>query len=183
MNIIPKRMFLTKGVGRDKEKLHSLEAALRDAGIAHVNLVRVSSIFPPGCIIVPQKQGRKLLKPGQIVYAVMSDAASNERSRLLAASIGVARPMDKERYGYLSEHHAFGQTERVAGEYAEDLAASMLASTLGIRFDPDEDWDQRKKVFHMAGKIVRTRAITQSAECDKRGRWTTVVAAAVFLSG
>jgi arginine decarboxylase len=174
-------MFLTKGVGRHKEKLHSFESALRNAGIAHVNLVRVSSIYPPGCKIVPKQKYRDLLKPGQIVYAVMSEAASAEPSRLLAASIGVARPTDKERYGYLSEHHAFGQTERRAADHAEDLAASMLASTLGIKFDADEDWDQRKQVFHMAGKIVRTRSVTQSAECDKSGRWTTVVAAAVFL--
>lgn len=182
MNFIPKRMFLTKGVGCHKEKLHSFESALRSAGIAHVNLVRVSSIFPPRCVIVPKSRYEKLLAPGQIVYAVMSECASDEPSRLLAASIGVARPVDRDRYGYLSEHHAYGQTERRASDYAEDLAASMLASTLGIRFDPDEDWDQRKQVFHMAGKIVRTRSITQSAECDKRGRWTTVVAAAVFLS-
>jgi len=181
LKFIPKRMFLTKGVGRHREKLHSFESALRDAGIAHVNLVRVSSIFPPGCRIVPQKKHVKELEPGQVVYAVLSDCASNEPSRLLAASIGVARPTDPERHGYLSEHHAFGQTERRAADYAEDLAASMLASTLGIKFDPDEDWDQRKQVFHMAGKIVRTRSITQSAECDKSGRWTTVVAASVFL--
>ncbi len=175
-------MFLTKGAGCHREKLQSLELALRNAGIAHVNIVRVSSIFPPHCKILPRERGLGHLKPGEIVYAVVSDCATNEPNRLLVSSIGVAIPAEKDRYGYLSEHHAFGQTERKASDYAEDLAASMLASTLGIRFDPDEAWDQRKQVFRMAGKIVKTRSITQSAKSDKRGYWTTVVAAGVFLS-
>ncbi len=177
--MIPQRMFLTKGVGRHKEKLQSFELALRDAGIAHVNLVRVSSIFPPGCKIVPRAR-KSELEPGEIVFAVMSEAQTDERNRLLAASIGLARPSDAERHGYLSEHHAFGQTERVAGDYAEDLAASMLASTLGIDFDADEGWDHRKQVFHMANEIVKTRSVTQSAE-GRHGVWTTVIAAAIFL--
>ena len=179
--MIPKRMFLTNGVGRHREKLQSYELALRDAGIAHVNLVTVSSIFPPHCKIVSRTRYEKKLRPGEIIYVVLSEAQTNEPNRLLAASVGVAIPTERDRHGYLSEHHTFGQTERKAGDYAEDLAASMLASTLGINFDADEGWDQRKRVFHMAGKIVRTRSTTQSAEGDRKGRWTTVVAAGVFL--
>jgi len=178
--MIPKRMFLTKGVGRHKEKLQSFELALRDAGIATLNLVKVSSIFPPGCKIVSRKTYEKTLQPGEVVFVVLSEAATDEPNRLLAASVGVAVPSEEERWGYLSEHHSYGQTEREAGDYAEDLAASMLASTLGIDFDPDEGWDHRKQVFHMADRIVKTRSMTQSAE-GKRGVWTTVISAAVLL--
>lgn len=181
--IVPKRMFLTKGVGVHREKLQSLEEALRDAGIAHVNIVKVSSIVPPNCKIVPRKKHEQELRPGQIVFCVLAECASNEPNRLLSSSIGVAIPAEPERHGYLSEHHAYGMTERKASDYAEDLAASMLASTIGIEFDPDEHWDQRKQVFHMAGKIVKTRSVTKTAECDRNGKWTTVVAAAVFLNG
>ena len=46
---IPSRMFFTTGTGVHREKLTSFEMALRKAGIAYHNLVRVSSIFPPGC--------------------------------------------------------------------------------------------------------------------------------------
>src|SRR5271168_3346492 len=45
-NMVPSRMFFTKGVGKHRERLTSFELALRDAGIAAQNLVRVSSIFP-----------------------------------------------------------------------------------------------------------------------------------------
>ncbi len=181
MDFVPKKMFFTAGAGRHKEQLHSFELALRDAGIEQYNIVTVSSIFPPGCKIIPKSEGVKLLKPGQVAFVVMSRNASNEPNRLMAASIGVAIPADKNEYGYLSEHHSFGQTEEKAGEYAEDLAASMLASTLGIEFDVDQSWDEKEKLFKISEKIVRTMNVTQSAICDKNGLWTSVVAAAVLI--
>ncbi len=181
MDFVPRRLFFTKGVGRSTEQLTSFELALRDAGIAPFNLVTVSSILPPRCRIIPRKEGLKHLHHGQVVFAVMSRAASNEPNRLLAASIGCATPADKDMYGYLSEHHAFGQTEEKAGEYAEDLAASMLASTLGIDFDPESAWDEREQYFKMSRQIVRTMNVTQSAVSDKNGKWTSVVAAAVLI--
>jgi hypothetical protein len=80
----------------------------------------------------------------------------------------------------LSEHHAHGETDEETGEYTEDLAAQMLATTLGVEFDPTIAWKEREQVFKMGGKIVRTLNITQSA-IGKPGRWTTVVALAVFI--
>jgi arginine decarboxylase len=179
--LIPKKFFLTKGVGIHKEKLSSFERALKNAKISQFNLVQVSSILPPGCKKISREDGLKLLKPGQIIFVVLSKNSTNEPNRLISASIGCAIPAKKTLYGYLSEHHAFGQNSKKAGEYAEDLAASMLASTLGIKFDPDEAWDSRKQVFKLSGKIVYTSSITQTARGEKNGLWTTVVAAAVFI--
>ena len=178
---VPKRMFLTKGVGKHREKLTSFELALRSAGIAACNLVRVSSIFPPRCKIIPRAEGVKELSPGQVTFAVMSENSTREPHRLIAASIGVALPADRNTFGYLSEHHSFGQTEELAGEYAEELAAEMLATTLGVEFDPDRSWDEKKEIYRISNKIVRTANITQSAIGDKRGLWTTVLAASIFL--
>jgi len=179
--LIPKRMFFTRGVGRHREKLASFELALRDAGIEKYNLVPVSSIYPPGCKIISRARGLSALKPGQVVFCVMAKNATNEPNRLIAASVGCAVPADPNAYGYLSEHHSFGETEQKAGDYAEDLAASMLASTLGVDFDPDVSYDERKEVWKISGKIVRTTNITQSAVGNKKGLWTTVLATAVFL--
>ena len=179
--IIPREVFLTKGTGRHKEKLQSFEIALRDAGIAQFNIVRVSSIFPPNCKISAKDKGLLKLSAGQIVFAVLSENSTYEPNRLIAASIGLAIPADKNRYGYLSEHHSFGQTDSVAGEYAEDLAASMLASTLGLEYDEHLEWQEREEQWKMQGEIVKTTNITQSAIGDKNGLWTSVVAAAVFI--
>lgn len=182
MSIVPTKCFLTKGVGKHREQLQSFEGALRDAGIAQYNLVRVSSIFPPGCRIIPRKEGVKLLKPGQIVFCVLYDTSTNEPHRLVATSVGVAMPRDVSHHGYLSEHKSYGQTERQAGDYAEDLAAEMLATVLGVPFDPDKSWNERRKSWTISGDIVRTLNVTQSAIGDKNGLWTSVVAGAIFIT-
>jgi len=160
---ILRRLFLTKGMGKHREKLASFEMALRDAGIAHLNLVRVSSIVPPKCKLITNTEGLRRTLPGQIVFVVLSENASNEPHRLI------------------SEHHGFGQTEKLAGDYAEDLAAYMLATILGVDFDPDKSYDAKKEIWKISGHVVTTRNVTQSATCDKKGVWTTVLAAAVFL--
>lgn len=178
---VPTKIFFTKGVGRHKDYLASFELALRNAGIEICNLVTVSSIFPPGCKRISKEEGIKLLKPGAVTFAVMARNSTNEPNRLIAASIGVAIPGESDQYGYLSEHHPFGETEKVAGEYAEDLAATMLATTLGVEFNPDIDWSERENIYKMSGKIVRSFNITQSAEGDKTGIWTTVIAAGILL--
>src|SRR6266446_3960278 len=133
---VPTKAFLTKGVGRHKEKLTSFEMALRDAHLANFNLVRVSSIFPPHCELVDREEGLSLMKPGQV--------------------------------------------EMTSGEYAEDLAASMLATVLGVPFDSDKAWDERREQWLLSGEIVRTMNITSTAECGDDGRWTTVVSAVCF---
>ncbi|MFA6214059.1 MAG: arginine decarboxylase, pyruvoyl-dependent [Candidatus Micrarchaeia archaeon] len=181
MSHVPKQVFFTKGVGMHKDKLTSFELALRDAGIEKFNLVTVSSILPPNCEIIAKAKGLPLLNDGEIVFVVMSRNESNEHNRLISASVGAAVPTDRSQYGYLSEYHSFGQTEDDAGDYAEDLAASMLASTLGIEFDLNQGWDEKEALFKMSGKIVKTTDITQSAVVDKHGVWTSVVAAAVFI--
>ncbi len=179
--MIPRKMFLTKGAGRHKDKLTSFEQALRNAGIAHLNLVRVSSIFPPGCKLIAREQGLREMAQGEITFAVLSENASCEPHRLIAASVGVAIPKDRSQHGYLSEYHSFGENEQQAGDYAEDLAASMLATILGIEFDPDASYDTKKDIWRISGKIVRTRNVTQTAIGDKKGLWTTVLAGAIFI--
>ena len=178
---VPSRMFLTKGVGVHREKLTSFEMALRDAGIAAINIIRVSSIYPPHCKIVNRATGTKALAAGAVVPCVVAEAATNEPHRLIASSVGVAQPKDPEQYGYLSEHHSYGQDARTAGDYAEDLAATMLATTLGVDFDPDTSYDEKREIWKISGQIVRTFAHTQTAKGNKDGLWTTVIAASVLL--
>ncbi len=178
---VPEKIFLTKGVGVHKERLASFELALREAGIASCNLVYVSSIVPPNCNVLSRNEGLKLLKHGQVLFCVMSRIDTNEPNRLIAAAIGMALPYDRTVYGYLSEHKSYGQTQEKAGDYAEDLAASMLASTLGAPFDVDNAWDIKEEIWNISGKRVNTRNICQSAEGNKDGQWTTAIAAAIMI--
>lgn len=182
IKLVPTKLFFTKGVGAHREELRSYELALRDAGVEKFNLVHVSSIFPPGCKIISRNEGMKELVPGMIAFCVLARCSSNEPRRLIAASVGSAIPAGEGMYGYLSEHHAYGQTDETAGDYAEELAARMLASTLGFSdFDDSKDWDEIKEEYRMSDKIVKTGNITQSTIIDPNGNWSTVLAAAVFL--
>jgi arginine decarboxylase len=179
--LVPREIFFTKGVGRHRNRLQSFELALRHAGIEEGNLVRVSSILPPGCEIIPKARGLAKLQPGAITFVVLAEASTDEPSRLVGAGIGLAQPAHGEQYGYISEHHGYGMTEERLGDFVEDMAATMLATTLGIDFDPETGYDDRKEIYKMSGKIVRTSACVQTAEGDKNGLWTSVVAAAVML--
>ena len=181
LDLMAKKLFLTKGKGIHEDRLTSFEFALRDAGIAGTNIVLISSIFPPNAKLVSRKEGLKQIKPGQILFTIYSKNQTNEPHRMCAASVGIAQPKDKSRYGYLSEYESFGQNEIQAGDYAEDIAAQMLASSLGIPFDVDKAWNEKRQQWSISGQIYNTQNITQSTKGDKDGKWTTVFAAAVLL--
>ncbi|TBR12110.1 MAG: arginine decarboxylase, pyruvoyl-dependent [Candidatus Nitrosotenuis sp.] len=181
LDLVAKKLFLTKGKGVHEDRLTSFEYALRDAGISGTNIVLISSIFPPGAKLVSKKEGLNLIKPGQVLFTIYSRNQTNEPHRLISASVGIAQPSDKKRYGYLSEYEAFGQNEKKAGDYAEDIAAQMLASSLGIQFDIDKSWDEKRQQWKISGQIYKSMNITQTAIGDAKGRWTTVFAAAVLI--
>ena len=180
LNLVPTRVFLTKGVGRHKYKLKSFEQALRKAGVAHQNLVQVSSILPPKCKIISRENGLKMRIPGQICHCGLARAATNEHGRLVASSIRVAVPKDKNEWGYLSEVHGHGMNSRQAGDMAEDLAAGMLGTTLGMEFDPDKAWSEKEQAYKSSGLFIRTTNMTQTAK-GQEGMWTTTVAMAMSL--
>jgi arginine decarboxylase len=176
----PTRMFLTKGVGAHRHALTAFEFALRGADIEQQNLVYVSSILPPRCEVITRDAGVELLRPGDITFCVMARSETDEFGRHLYASLGLAKPADPDMYGYISELHGYGMTAEAAGEQAEDLAATMLASTLGLDFDPDAAWNERKQIYEHSNLIIDSESITAAAVCGPGGHWTCAIAAAVF---
>ncbi len=162
MKLLAKKIFFTTGVGTHRESLESFEMALRNAGIEKFNLVAVSSILPPNCEIIEKDQGLRELLPGEIVFCVMSRNTSNEPSRAVSASLGCAVPRNGNEFGYISEHHAFGETTERAGAYAEGLASSMY-----------ETWTDSKP--------KETFNISTSATVGEEGLWTTVLSVAVMV--
>jgi len=181
MSLVPKKVFFVKGIGHHTSKLGAFEQALRNAGIEKYNLVNVSSVLPPHCVEIKKKEGIKQLRPGQIVYIVLSRVDSNKLDQMISASIGVAKPSDKDQYGYLSEHHMYDAKPEEVGDYTEELAAEMLATSLGIDFNPEADYDEKREVFKMGGKIVETKHITEYATSKKENEWASVVVAAAFI--
>lgn len=180
---IPRYVFFTKGVGHHPEKLASFEFALRSAGIAPFNLIQVSSILPPGVKQISASRGLKMLNPGQLVFSVISKNFCDEYGRLISASVGCAKPLTKKDYGYLTEVHKEGFTERETRDWAEDTAAELLATTYGIEIK-DEDWnriwDTKREVYVIGKRPVETRSVCAVARGQK-DKFTTVIAAAVFV--
>ena len=177
--LLPKKIFFTRGIGRGETQLQSFENALRDADIAPYNLVSVSSILPPYAEIVDKSEGIKLLSYGQILFTVLARNSSNELNRMISSAIGVAVPSDSDKWGYLSEHHSFGQTENDSGYFAEKLAAEMLASTMGL--DDHLKWDDNKKEYVLDDKILTTKNMAATTVVLKPDEWATVIAAAVLV--
>ena len=177
---VPKQTFFTQGTGVHKEKLMSFELALRDAGIQKQNLVRVSSIYPTSCEIITKEQGLPKLRAGQITFVVLAESATSEENRLACAGIGLAIPRDHE-HGYIAEHHGYGMTQQKTEDLVEDLAATMLATTLGVPFDPDKAWDEREQQYAMSGEIVKTQSYVRIAKGEPGGVWTSVISAAVMI--
>ncbi len=178
--LVPTKVFLTKGVGRHRYQLKSFEEALREAGVAQQNLVQVSSILPPRCRVIGRESGLTKLVPGQICYCVMARAATNEHGRLVASAVGIAVPKDGDKWGYLSEVHGHGMNQQEAADMAEDLAAGMLGTTIGLEVDPNKAWSEKEQVYKSSGLIIRTSNVTQIARGQK-DLWTTTVALAMFL--
>ena len=178
---IPKRVFLTRGIGVHRQQLSAFEYALRDADIEQQNLVSVSSILPAQCELIARGTGVEAMSPGEVTFCVMARAETNEPGRRINAGIGLARPTNSSHYGYISEHHGFGMSEAETCDYVEDLAATMLASTLGVEFDLDAAWDERKRAYALSNLIVDTQSIAAATTGAPRGDWTCVVAVAVFL--
>jgi len=174
-------MFFTRGTGKHRENLQSFEEALRDAGIAAYNLVRVSSIYPPHCRIISREKGLDELSHGEILFCVLAESRTNEPNRLACAGIGLAVTDNKTKHGYIAEHHGFGMTKRACEDYVEDMAASMLGTTQGVDLDPDKAWNEKKEMYLARGLRIKTRATVQTVEGDKNGLWTTALAAAVLL--
>ncbi len=154
--LVPKKVFLTSGVGRDEDELVSFEFALRDAGIEKFNLVPVSSILPPGCEVVDREKGLEFLKPGQIVFCVMARMTSNEEGKRIFASIGMAVPPG-DTIGYIAEHSGYCTANY--NDYAGKIAARMLETAFNVK---------------------PKRVLVECAEGEVRG-CTTAVAAAVFI--
>ena len=127
-NLVPTKVFLTKGLGRHKYQLKSFEEALRKAGVAQQNLVQVSSILPPKCKMIGRENGLKQLTPGEICYCVVARSDTNEHGRIVVSSIGIAVPRDRNQWGYLSEVHGHGMNQQTAADMAEDLAIGSLSS-------------------------------------------------------
>lgn len=182
MNLVPKKFFLTKGVGVHEKPIRAFEEALRDAGIEICNLVKISSVIPPGCRCISREEGLPLLKAGQITFAVLAQTQTNEPDQIVSCGIAMAQPEDDTVHGYLTElEEAVGITEEDARHDVEEMAIENLATKWGLKKDGDDILDPRRRNYVLKGKKVRLDSITATAKGAQGNRYTVALTAAVFL--
>ena len=159
--MLPRKFFLTKGIGRHRDELSSFALALENASIGKFNLVKVSSIIPPKCEFLSKEKGTQLLKPGQIVYCVLAENKTNQKDKFIAVGMGIALPKNLKDIGYVMEYASSKYSESEIGTYAENSARDMLSEQLGIN-------------------VLKSMHITHSAK-EQDSLWTTTVVATVFI--
>lgn len=177
---VPKKVFLTKGVGVHAERLNSFEEALRDAHISPMNLVMVSSIVPPHCKLVGVGEGLQMLSPGQITFCVMSKCESDEEGRLLASAVALLLPENDDDYGYISEYHGYGKKFEEVDEWVCDQAAELYASAKGFKINWKRAWSEEDSKYTLEKRRYTPEVVISVAEGIK-GKWVTTIAAAVFI--
>lgn len=182
MAIIPVQFFLTKGVGVHQKDMRAFENALRDAGIHTCNLIKTSSILPPGCRRISMEEGMKQIPPGQITFAVLAQSQTNEPGQLVTAGIGMAQPKDKTLHGYLTEVESIiGRTEEDVEQDVIEMAIENLMTEWNPKFDGEKVYRKGKKNYQLEGRDVSVDSIVQSARGAENNQFTVVVAAAVFV--
>lgn len=120
MWVVPKEAALVAGDADGPFELVAFDNALRKAGIAELNLVPVSSIWPVGCKIVKWRK----LEPGTIVPLVISKICSSTPGQKIAAAVGIA--ISETSHGMVSEYHDVGITQKMAARTAEDMVRYMM---------------------------------------------------------
>jgi arginine decarboxylase len=182
MPIVPTKFFLTKGVGVHQKELRAFEEALRDAGISMCNFIKVSSIIAPGCELISREKGIRLLKPGQICFAVMGQSQTNEPGQCVVTGIGMAQPKDKTLYGYLTEiEEAIGRTDEDVEQDVIEMALENLVTEWNPKFDGEKVYRKGKKNYHLEGRDISVDSIVQSARGAEQNQYTVVLVAAVFI--
>jgi pyruvoyl-dependent arginine decarboxylase len=100
---VPTRVFFVSGVGTHAMERVALQHAMREAGVADGNLLKVSSVIAPGCRIIPADEGRRLLRPGNMVYAVIATAQTDEPHQRVTTALAWAKPEKPGVPGYIAE--------------------------------------------------------------------------------
>jgi arginine decarboxylase len=158
---------------------------MRQAGVAECNLVKVSSILPPGTRIISRDEGVGLLRPGNIVFAIIAQAETDEPHQRITPAIAWANPDRRGMPGYIAEVEedlCHGKTDRTAADEVGEEAITILAEKLRTKVDPKQKWDRRKTSTRIGSTNVETGWLAASIEGPEERDGEKQFAAAIVLA-
>ena len=94
----PQKVFITAGSAEGKNHLNAFDNALLAGKIGNLNLVRVSSILPPGVQYCPNLE----IPPGSLVPTASGYIVSDTPGELISAAVGVG--FSKDTFGVIMEY-------------------------------------------------------------------------------
>jgi arginine decarboxylase len=133
----------TAGNAEGATPLNAFDNALLAAGIGNINLVRISSILPPGVELVPLPR----IRLGAIIPTAFSAQTSEVPGEVIAAAVGWARPEDPRKNGVIMEFH-----DKATRDEAERMIVQMLEEAFRVRGEPIRDM----RVFAVEHRVERT---------------------------
>ncbi len=116
---IPTKFKIVAGAAEGEHKLTAFDHALLEAGIANINLVRISSIMPPGA----QQDQDMVIAPGTLAPTAYGAICSDVPGTVISAAVGV---------GF--SHDTFGVIMEFAGECKKEEAESRISSMIKEAF-------------------------------------------------
>jgi arginine decarboxylase len=162
-----------------------MQHAMREAGVSQCNLVKVSSILPPETEIITRAAGIRLLRPGNIVFAIIAQAQTNEPHQRITPAVAWANPDKRGIPGYIAEVEedlAKGKTEETAADEAGEEAVTILAETLRVRIDPKRKWSRHKRSTRIGRNSVGIGYLAATTEGPEEKDGRTDFAAAIVLA-
>jgi arginine decarboxylase len=185
LSFIPRRVFFTAGTGQHKLERVAVQHAMRRAGVSQCNLVKVSSILPPETQVITRAEGIRLLRPGNIVFAVIAQSQTNEPHQRITPAIAWANPEKRGVPGYIAEVEedlAKGKTEETAADEVGEEAITILAETLRVKVDSKRKWSRRKRTTRIGRTNVGIGYLAASTEGPEERDGETDFAAAIVLA-
>lgn len=120
---IPKRYKLVSGSSEGSSLLNAFDGALLDAGAGNLNLLRVSSVLPPGAIF----DDNLTVSPGNLVPTAYGSIARDIPGAIISAAVAVGIP-DDGSFGMIME--LSGEFDRTA---AEEKIRKMVIEAFEMR--------------------------------------------------
>lgn len=181
--MIPTKAYFCKGIGTHKEDKNALDAASREASIGRLNLVKVSSILPPGLQWIDRPTFDGMVSPGEILHAIESVTISNVPGQVVTSCIARVRPWDKTKTGYVTEiEYVPGILPDAMRERVETMALQLFADEIGLSdFTAADVWVLGKSTYEIGGHKVELDSMTASGVCNMDGDYTAAIVMVVLL--
>jgi arginine decarboxylase len=127
----PTKFFLVSGSSEGFSLLNAFDGALLASGVGDTNLVRMSSILPPGCVEV--KPAPVPLPQGALVPTAYASLYSDVPGEVISAAVAIGIPEDVNRAGLIMEYSARAEEKVVVEQVKKMVEKGMEVRNRAIK--------------------------------------------------